>query len=113
LGQLTSSQLSEWEAYDRLDPIGSWREDYRLAYITSVITNIATSVHGEKNAKYSNPMDFMLNWDMEDNKEVEPEKQSTEQQKEWLLNFATRQNKKHNRAANKKPPKVIPKKRKV
>jgi len=87
---ITSKQLSEWEAYDRLDPIGTWREDYRLAYISSLLTNLTISVHGKKGTKSTNPIDFMLNWDLE--KAKEPKKQSVEDMKATLLGIAKQQN---------------------
>ena len=89
LDNLTSKQISEWEAYDRLDPIGEWREDFRLAYLSSLITNISISVHGKKGAKLTQPIDFMLEWGKE-KKEIE--KQSTDQIKEALMSFAKGQN---------------------
>jgi hypothetical protein len=55
-------QLSEWEAYDRLDPIGTWRDDFRMAYLSSLITNLTISVHGKKGAKTTNPIDFLPDW---------------------------------------------------
>ena len=88
---MTSEQLSEWEAYDRLDPIGTWRGDYQLAYISSLLTNLTISVHGKKGAKTTNPIDFMLNWDVE--KKNEPKKQSIEEMKSVLLGIADTQNK--------------------
>ena len=44
LEQLTSSQVSEWMVYNRLDPIGEWRADYRIAVLCSTIANIGNSV---------------------------------------------------------------------
>ena len=89
LDHLTSKQLSEWEAYDRLDPIGTWREDFRLAYLSSLVTNIAIQVNGKKGAKLTQPQDFMLEWG-KDKEEIE--KQSVDQIKEFMMNFAQGQN---------------------
>jgi len=83
LDKLTSSQLSEWEAYDKLDPIGTWRIDFNMAYLACVITNIAQSVHGKKGAsKQTTPMDFMPQWDSEGKQE-----QTVEEQKQILLDI--------------------------
>jgi len=90
LDQLTSKQLSEWEAYDRMDPIGMWRDDYRLAYISSLLTNLTISVHGKKGTKNTNPIDFMLDWDL--GKEKQPKKQSIEEMKSILFGIADTQN---------------------
>jgi len=62
LDQITSSQLSEWEAYDKIDPVGDWKEDFRMAYMCSLITNIARAVHGKKGAKMSSPSEFLPEW---------------------------------------------------
>ena len=89
LDQLTSKQISEWEAYDKLDPVGTWREDFRLAYLSSLVTNISIKVHGKSGAKLTTPMDFMLEWGKEKEETVQ---QSVEQMKEFMLNFAKQQN---------------------
>jgi len=65
LDQLTSIQLSEWEAYDRLDPIGTWRDDFRMALLASIITNVAMGMAGVK-GKMTKPLDFMPNWSGEE-----------------------------------------------
>ena len=89
LDQLTSKQISEWEAYDKLDPVGTWREDFRLAYLSSLVTNISIKVHGKSGAKLTQPLDFMLEWGKEKEEIVQ---QSVEQMKEFMLNFARNQN---------------------
>lgn len=81
----------EWEAYDRIDPVGSWREDIRLAYLSSLITNIAISVHGKKSSKFTKVKDFMLIWDEEERK-ASQSGQSTEEMKSMLLSFAETHN---------------------
>ena len=105
---LTSKQLSEWEAYDRLDPIGAWRDDFRLAYLSSLLTNLTISVHGKKGTQSTNPMDFMLDWDL--GKVKEPKKQTTEEMKAVLMGLAKHQNRKVEREKNRidltnRPPK--------
>jgi len=66
LNELTSVQLSEWEAYDRLDPIGEWRADFRMAYLSIIVTNIARAVYGTKGTKMTVPLDFMPEWGKEE-----------------------------------------------
>ena len=58
---LTSSQLSEWEAYDRIDPIGTWRDDFRGAKLESLILNIVNQLYAEKGKKpqVTTALDFM------------------------------------------------------
>jgi len=112
LDQLTSSQISEWEAYDRLDPIGSWREDYRLAYLSALVTNLVISTNTKKGhtPKFTNPIDFMINWDV-GGKPKEPKKQSVDELKAILLGIASSQNKRIRRQRKKEPPKNVAKKR--
>lgn len=89
LDQLTSVQLSEWEAYDKLDPIGTWREDYRMAHICSLLANI----HNASNTKEGEtplrtaPIDFMPVWDEAERDRIEiiSKKQSVEEIKSGLL----------------------------
>jgi hypothetical protein len=94
LDQLTSRQISEWEAYDRIDPIGTWREDFRLAKIESLITNIVQQLYAKKGSKpaITSPIDFMVDWTGD--KVAEPKKQSTQEMKDILLGIASSQNKK-------------------
>lgn len=91
LEQLTSAQLSEWEAMDRLDPIGEWTGNFRLAYLCSLLTNLTISTHGKKGSKFTTPVDFMIDWDLE--KLNEPKQQSVEDMKQILLGIADAQNK--------------------
>ena len=75
--------MSEWEAYDRLDPIGTWRDDFRMAYLSSLITNLTISVHGKKGAKATNPIDFLPEWgEHKESRVVESSKPLAEQIKE-------------------------------
>ncbi len=62
MAELTNTQLNEWEAYNTLQPIESWRQDYQYAMLNSTITNLAISIHGKKGAKMSKPLDFMPQW---------------------------------------------------
>ena len=103
MDRLTSRQISEWEAYDRIDPIGSWREDFRLAKIECLITNIVQQLYAKKGStpKITTPLDFMVDW-IGEKGETEPKKQSVEDMKSILLGIAKSQNKKV-RGLNKPP----------
>jgi len=93
---LSSRQISEWEAYDRLDPIGSWREDFRFAQLMSLLVNIVTRIFAPKGhtPKNVSPLDFMPQWgDFADFK-IEKPQQSVEEMKQILLSIASSQNKK-------------------
>lgn len=95
--------MDEWEAYDKLDPIGTWREDFRMAYLASLITNLTISVNGKKGTKLTKPIEFMPDW----SGSHEKGRQTAEEMKEILLALA----KTHNRALkakleDTKPPKL-------
>ncbi len=90
---MTSEQISEWQAYDTLDPIGTWRDDFRSAQICSVVDNIAKAMWSkEGEAKYSNPKDFMPDWDRsEQRKESEQEvTQTVEEMKSIMMGLVHR-----------------------
>ena len=92
---LTSRQISEWEAYDKIDPIGKWRDDYQFAQLESLLVNIITHLfHDPKKGKPvdTTPLDFMVDWTGE-GKYSEPKKQSVEQMKQVMMDIATNQNK--------------------
>jgi hypothetical protein len=103
LDQLTSKQISEWEAVDRIDPIGEWRNDFRIAKLESLITNIVQQLYAKKGVtpKLTTPLDFMVDWSGEA-KVQEPKKQSVEEMKQLLLGIAKSQNKKV--GVQRKPP---------
>jgi len=50
LENLTNTQLLEWRAFDELEPIGEYRQDYMMAQLTAMVFNIAQSVYGDKKA---------------------------------------------------------------
>jgi hypothetical protein len=92
LDQLTLTQLQEWEAYDRLDPIGSWREDFRMAFLASLITNLTISTHGKPNAKQTTLEEFMPDWDVTGPKKVK--QQTVEEMKKVFEDIVNSQKKK-------------------
>lgn len=80
LRDLTSVQISEWEAYDRIDPIGSWRQDFLFAKLETCIINMVKSMYTEegKDPKYTKIIDRMPAWREEDAIKVQEPKQSME-----------------------------------
>lgn len=88
LEKLTANELAEWEAFDRLEPIGGWRDDYRLAYLCSLLTNIAISQSGRKNIKMTDPEKFLLTWGEYRFQNEKVQVQSVEEMKEALLGIA-------------------------
>lgn len=84
LEQLTSSQLSEWEAFDRIDPIGDWRDEYHFSFLASLITNIAIKINGKEGSKLTNVDDFKFEWGKT---EEENQEQLAKQIKEVFMTF--------------------------
>ena len=90
LGQLSSKEITEWRAYDRLEPID--KEEFGWATLCSVVSNIAISIYGKKGSKYTAPTDFLPEYE---NTSVVKEKkeQTVEEQKKLLLMIVSIQNK--------------------
>ncbi len=119
LDQLTSIQLSEWQVYDRLEPIGEERREFSIASLSSLVLNIARTIYGKTGRSeqeilksLSVPGDYMPEWDKDlDEDELTPVKQTTEEQEQIWLAIASAQNKRvkknEEREAklNKEPPK--------
>lgn len=55
LRRVTSSELSEWQAYYKIEPFGDWRADLRAGIVASNATNLAQS----QDAKQMTPLDYM------------------------------------------------------
>lgn len=93
LDQLTSRQISEWEAYDRIDPIGASRDDLRFGSLQALMWNIVSHLYTKKGhtPKTMTAVDFMPDW-TGDLKELKV--QSVEEMKQTLLAIARQQNKK-------------------
>jgi hypothetical protein len=93
LERLTLSQLQEWEAYDQLDPIGTWRDDFRMAKTIAAMQNIVIGLYSKKGTKPKlvSAYDEMPRWDEEQVETVQ--RQPWESMKEFFLGFAKRQNK--------------------
>lgn len=108
MDSLTSRQLSEWEAYDRIDPIGTWTDYMKFAQLESLIFNIVSKLYTKKGHTpvTTTPADFMPNWSME---KKEPKRQTVEEQKKILLDIFGKHNKKE--ANNKRIPKSLSKKK--
>lgn len=99
MDQLTSAQYSEWMAFDQLEPIGSWWQDFRMSYLCALMGN----VYREKGSKAFTIFDFMPPSQREELEHKEPP-QSWEQIKETFMSIAKAQNKRIK--SNSKPPKT-------
>jgi len=107
LEDLTLDQLNEWEAYNRIQPIGSWRQEFAIAQLTSIVTNLALSIYSKKGRqpKYTTPEDFIPDWTGIDWGE-EINIQSTEEMKGFLMQLASIKHPKIDKKRNKdRPPK--------
>ena len=81
---MTAKQLVEWEAFDRVQPIGGKRMDFYFSYFLMSIYNLAISIHGKKGAKLLEFKDFVPNW-VGDIADEEKEIMSAEQIKNLFL----------------------------
>lgn len=96
LNELTSSQITEWMAYDRLEPLNMGEMGW--AILCSVASNIAISIHGKKGSKYTKPIDFMpWHYDM-----AKKKTQTAEEQKEILKKIALIHNQKYKKGVKKR-----------
>ena len=50
LDDLSNTQLMEWRAFDAMEPIGEYRNDYMMGQLTALVYNLAQSIHGKKNS---------------------------------------------------------------
>jgi uncharacterized membrane protein len=93
LEKLTSKQLSEWQAYDRLEPIDNQqRSDLRMGILASLIANLAANIYSKKNKKPKKfkPEDFMPKWNTSGRAKKQ---QSVEEMKSILMAFTKQGNK--------------------
>ena len=103
--------------YDRLEPIGEDRGDFRMASLSATIVNIVRKLYGKTGVEMVSPSVFMPEWDRDfDEEETQVPKQSVEQMKKILETIADVQNrriKKEKRLHNNPPRKFVQKKTKV
>ena len=100
---LTAKQLTEWEVFLSIDPEREWRQDFRLAYIASHITNLVIRSLGPKGAALTQVKDFLIDWAKEETLEV----QSPEEMKKVLLSIAKNINKKYEKEKLTTPQNVL------
>jgi hypothetical protein len=93
---------------DVLDPIGSWRNEFSLAKIESLIVNIVNVLYHKEGSEpvSTTPFDFMIKWG-EKAQKIEPKQQSIEEMKKVFQAIADA-NKRVKKEVIKRPP---PKKR--
>lgn len=74
------SELQGWLQFDRHEPIGKWRDDWRAALVASVIANVNRS---SKSSKTWQPKDFMPDWG------AKPKQQTPQQMSAILMQMAS------------------------
>lgn len=94
LEELTSTQISEWQAYDSLEPLGELLDDFRIARLSQLIFNLTQSVHGKKGSfKHMDIEDFMPDYALDidpDDDASEPEYQTVDQMKQFMMSMVSR-----------------------
>lgn len=92
---------------DKLDPIGSWVEEYRVARLEALFVNVMVSIYGKKGSKAdANPTEFMPIWDEALRERLaNSKKQDPEEMKRILLAIARDQNKRVKEKVSKPKPK--------
>ena len=71
LSEISSRELSEWMAYERLEPFGEKRADLRSAIVASTVANTARDE--KKRRRPYTPEEFMPAFQAEDEEEaIEP-----------------------------------------
>ena len=58
---MTGDQQTEWEAFDRLEPVGGYKQDFRFAQLCDLLYVLANALGGGKQVK-SKIQDFMPWW---------------------------------------------------
>lgn len=85
---MTARQLAEWEVFLEIDQLETTKNDFRLAYILTVITNLFISAFGKSGGEKAKLEDYLIDWWNENTKEP----QTVEDMKQFLMSFAKAQN---------------------
>lgn len=98
--------MQEWEAFNRIQPIGRQRDDFYFAYLMASIHNIAIAIHAKKGTKQFEIKEFLPNWLGE---QEQKEAMTVDQMKQFWKDFAEKHNKtvRKNQAIDQRKPKNI------
>jgi hypothetical protein len=55
LDRMTSEEWTEWQAFDAMEPIGAWRDDYNAGMLMALLAN----VNRKRGSQAFKPLDFM------------------------------------------------------
>lgn len=93
--QLSASEIAEWEAFYRLEPAPDWKDDVRNSQAVSTIGNLLIRAYFKEGSELLDSKDFLIDW--EEGKTLtqkdKEKRQSVEEMKNYLLQFAEAQNK--------------------
>lgn len=86
---MTAPQLAETRAYDQIEPIGGYREDYRMAQVCLMLHNLMQMQRGDGKRIKASIYDFMP-WGPEDpgRQRAADKPQSVDEMKAVLLGIA-------------------------
>lgn len=101
MNDLTASQLAEWEAYNTLEPVGDYRQDYMMAQLTSIFYNFASSFGSKDGRRKIAKIPDFIPW-MEQPEEKEAD-QSLSDMKKSLLSLAKKDKEKKKKIVKQKP----------
>jgi hypothetical protein len=95
LRELSFGQLLEWQAFDKLEPVGALRGDWQAASVCSAVANsLAMLSHSRKRFR---TQDFLLEWRDEELPvpepvDTRPHQQTWQEQKMIAMMFAAASN---------------------
>jgi len=85
---MTAAQLAEVGAYDQIEPIGGYREDYRLAQVCLMLHNLMQMQRGDGKWTKASIYDFMP-WGPEGGRKGPADKpQTVDEMKAVLIGIA-------------------------
>lgn len=106
LDDLTVDQVSEWRAYNQLEPVGEYRRDYMEGQILAMIQNIAQSVYGKKGKRRTSQPEDYIPWGADLRKPVKASQlQSPQEIKDLFMGLKKNMRQTHGRG---KPEKDTP-----
>jgi len=85
---MTLEQISDVVAYDAIEPIGGYREDYRFAQVCLLLHNQIQQQRGDGKWRKANLQDFML-WGPKSKTESDDKPQSVDEMKAIMLSLAS------------------------
>lgn len=86
--------MSEWEAYNRIEPVGELRGDLRIANLTSMLYNMISSFGSKKGRRHVSKTSDFMPFFKEDMEESQKE-QSVDEMKSTLFGIASNLEKKN------------------